>query len=80
MGALTKGASSPITKEPEACCSHTVSNGKGEPDSWTKEVISLAMIHSKLSKQFRGVYSCTTFDFFPPPGPLIFFPAGLNYI
>lgn len=37
VGALTKGASSPITKEPEACCSHTVSNGKGEPDSWTKE-------------------------------------------
>ena len=32
-----------------------------------------------LGVVFRGVYSCTTFDYFPPPGPLIFFPAGSKY-
>ena len=30
--------------------------------------------------KFRIVYSSMTFDFFPPPGPLIFFPAGSKYI
>ena len=41
-------------------------------------MINIIILLFETCVNCRGVYSCTTFDFFPPPGPLILFPPLLT--